>query len=108
MNKTIKLWQLVASALALAAIIITAVIMYQSRTIQSLRDDLRRSQIELILKQDSISSVFYGRMIDSITVRDSVTQATLDALRIEQSKLTKKYEKIDADYSSIVIDRPVF
>lgn len=108
MNKTIKLWQIVAIILAISALVVSIAIWYQSRTIKSLRDDLRRSQIELIISQDSISSVFYGRLIDSIRSQDSVTREALDALKGEQLKLNKKYEKIDADYSDIIIDRPEF
>lgn len=83
-------------------------IRHQNNRIDDLQIEMARQKVEYVLLLDSTSFALTQQMIKSLTLRDSVAVVEINKLKVEQLKLNKKYEKINADYSSIIIDRPNF
>ena len=80
----------------------------QSKRIDALKIEMTRQKLDYLLKLDSTSFALTQQMLNSLALRDSIAVAEINKLKVEQLKLSKKYEKINADYSSIIIDRPKF
>ncbi len=80
----------------------------QSKRIDALKIEMTRQKLDYLLKLDSTSFALTQQMLNSLALRDSIAAAEINKLKVEQLKLSKKYEKINADYSAIIIDRPNF
>lgn len=80
----------------------------QSKRIEALKIEMAQQKLDYILKLDSTSFALTEQMITSLKERDSLVAAEFKKLEQQQIKLNKKYEKLNGEYSSIVIDRPEF
>ena len=98
----------VATAIVTVIMILGIRLRNQSKRIDALKIEMAQQKLESILRLDSASFALTQQMINSLALRDSIAVAEINKLKVEQLKLSKKYEKINADYSSIIIDRPNF
>lgn len=100
--------------LVVATVIVTVITILglrlknQSKQINMLKIELAKQKVDYILQLDSTSFSLTQQMIKSLAQRDSVVAIEFTKLKQQQFKLNKQYEKINADYSSIIIDRPDF
>ena len=100
--------------LVVATVIVTVITILglrlknQSKQINMLKIELAKQKVDYILQLDSTSFSLTQQMIKSLAQRDSVVAIGFTKLKQQQFKLNKQYEKINADYSSIIIDRPDF
>ena len=100
--------------LVVATVIVTVITILglrlknQSKQINMLKIELAKQKVDYILQLDSTSFSLTQQMIKSLAQRDSVVAIKFTKLKQQQFKLNKQYEKINADYSSIIIDRPDF
>lgn len=93
-------------------VIVSALFAFNSRKLNRQMDTLRRElseqQAKQIIAVDSVTQVLTEQMIRALHVRDSLELERFHRLQDKQIQLIKEYEKINSDYSSIIIDRPVF
>ena len=62
--------------------------------------------VEVIKIIDSIKSAEFATLQRELKAKDSIYTAQLNLLQNENQKLTINYNRINSDYSAIVIDRP--
>jgi hypothetical protein len=98
----------VATAIVTVIMILGIRLRNQSKQIEALKIEMAQQKLESILRLDSTSFALTEQMITSLKERDSLVAAEFKKLVQQQIKLNQKYEKLNADYSSIVIERPEF
>jgi len=75
---------------------------------KKLRIEISSQKVESIVREDSIQSINYNRMKDSIQSVKNRYEVKIKDLQKTEIKLKKQYEKIYSDYSDIVIKRPIY
>ena len=98
----------VATAIVTVIMILGIRLRNQSKQIEALKIEMAQQKLESILRLDSTSFALTQEMINSLKERDSLVELEFKKLVQQQIKLNQKYEKLNADYSSIVIERPEF
>ena len=98
----------VATAIVTVIMILGIRLRNQSKQIEALKIEMTQQKLESILRLDSTSFALTEQMINSLKERDSLVVVEIKKLERQQTKLNQKYEKLNADYSSIVIERPDF
>ncbi len=98
----------VATAIVTVIMILGIRLRNQSKQIEALKIEMAQQKLESILRLDSTSFALTEQMITSLKERDSLVVVEIKKLERQQTKLNQKYEKLNADYSSIVIERPDF
>ena len=98
----------VATAIVTVITILGIRLRNQSKQIEALKIEMAQQKLESILRLDSTSFALTEQMINSLKERDSTVALEFKKLERQQTKLNQKYEKLNADYGSIVIERPDF
>ena len=98
----------VATAIVTVIMILGIRLRNQSRQIEALKIEMAQQKLESILRLDSTSFALTEQMLNSLKERDSLVVVEIKKLEQQQTKLNQKYEKLNADYGSIVIERPDF
>ncbi len=98
----------VASLLVIASIIFAINTRILNKKVDALKRELALQEVKHIIEMDSVSYALTEQMVKAIQARDSLERERFSKLQDKQLQLIKQYEKISADYSAIVIDRPDF
>ena len=83
-------------------------IFFYSQKVHTLQKEITNEKVHRALSLDSVKSAYIIRLEDSVRVLDAKYARKIDSLEIKKSNLKIKYEKINSDYSSIVINRPAY
>lgn len=93
--------------LALLSIVILYSV-WQSIELKNLKTKVSKERIELIRLLDTEVENLRQERLNTIALLDSALTLRIDSLKKAQTKLINKYEKINIEYGSILIERPEF
>lgn len=101
--------QLIIGGILLIIIIVLSVkIKVQDNKISSMQVEMKEQATRYIFMLDSATYALTEQMINSLVLRDSMENEKFGRLQQQQLKLNKQYEKINANYGAIIINRPDF
>lgn len=97
--------------LSIILVLLSIVILYsvwQSVELKNLKTKVSKERIELIRLLGTEVENIRQEQLNTITLLDSALTLRIDSLKKAQTKLINKYEKINIEYGSILIERPEF
>jgi hypothetical protein len=94
--------------MAAVAVLYSATVAHYRHRVADLKRELLDKDVERIMDVDNVLSDILGRKAREIDSLVRTERLRYDSLLIQFEKTKKSYEKIRADYSDIVIDRPEF